>query len=57
MALSCVMSDINELLVENSIFYTPAFDLPFRNGLRRNIAITFGTEKLICRGYPTVKKV
>ena len=34
----------------------PAFDSPVR-GSRRNIAITFGTEKLQIFGYPIMKKI
>jgi len=33
------------------------YSMPPLGGPRRNIEITFGTEKLEWRGYPTVKKV
>jgi len=35
----------------------PALNVSVSGGLRQNIAMTFGTEKLKCFGYPTVKKV
>ena len=31
--------------------------MPHFRGFRRNIAITFGVQKLECCGYPTVKKI
>jgi len=34
---------------------SPAYDAPVTGGPRRNIAITFGMEKLEWCGYPTVK--
>ena len=42
---------------ESRFLPTPrAFDAPARGGVRQNIAITFGTEKLEWCGYPKVKK-
>ena len=35
----------------------PAFDGPVRGHHRRNIAMTFGTEKLEWFGYPKTEKV
>ena len=35
--------------------YPPAFDVPVRGGLRRNIVVPFGIAKLEWCGYPTVK--
>ena len=43
---------------ESRFLPTPrVFDAPVRWGFRRNIAITFGTEKLEWYGYPKVKKI
>jgi len=35
----------------------PAFDAPIRRGSRRNIAMTFGREKLEWFGYQKMKKI
>ena len=47
MALSCIISEISEILVENRDFFHTllAFDVPVK-GHRRNIAIPFGVQKL-----------
>ena len=43
---------------ESRFLPTPCvFDAPVRGGPRRNIAMTFGTEKLEWRGYPMMKKI
>jgi len=56
MALSRIISDKSEILVENRDFFMPiAFDAPAR-GLRRNITILFETEKLERWVYQMMKK-
>ena len=46
----------SEILVENRIFITTVFDAPSYRDPRRNIAISFGTQKLEWLSYATVKK-
>jgi len=54
MALSCIIWEIKRDIGRKSHFFIPpAFDAPFR-GPRRNIAMTFGMEKLEWCGYPKV---
>jgi len=58
MDLSCIVIEIKRDIGRKSWFFqTPAFDIPVRDGPRRNIAMTFGTEKQEWRGEPTVKKM
>jgi len=48
---------VASLQQQSYLFHTPlAFDAPL-GGPRRNIVMTFGTEKLEWCGYPTVKNV
>ena len=48
--------DDDEMFVENRDFSLPHLhSTPPLGGPRRNIAMTFGTEKLECCGYSTVK--
>ena len=55
MSLSCIISEISEILVENRLNTTPAFAAPSRRGLHRNIAVRFGTEKLTTRRWKSLK--
>jgi len=57
MALSCIISEIQRDIGRKSSFFIPlAFEAHVRGGLRRNTAITFGTDKLEWLGYPMVQK-
>jgi len=53
MALSCIVSEIKRDIGRKSRFFHTSC---IRLGLRRNVAIPFGVEKLERRGYTTVKK-
>jgi len=56
MALSCIISDYCETLVENRDFSYPALhSTPPLGGPLQNIAIPFGVQKLNWCGYRTVK--
>jgi len=61
MAVSCISCETKPDIGRKSWFfsYRLAFDTPVRGGggLRRNIAIPFGMEKLEWWGYPNVKNV
>ena len=54
-----IISEIKQDIDRKSHFFfiLPCIRRPPLGGPRRNIAITFGVEKLEWRGYPTVKKV
>ena len=57
MALSCIISEIKETLVENRDFFIPPCIRRLHyGGPRLNIAISFRMEKLELSGYPMVKK-
>jgi len=57
-ALSCVISEIKRNIGRKLRFFhaPPVLNAPVM-GVRRNIAISFGVEKLECCAYPTVRKV
>ena len=57
MALSCIISEIKRILVENRDFFIlHLHSMPRYGGIRRNIVIRFGMERLEWFGYQTVKK-
>jgi len=57
MTLCCVISEIKRDIGRKSrFFHAPLHLTPTLWGFRRNIAMSFATEKLGWCGYPTVKK-